>query len=372
MSIAQVRLLPYRLRLGEPWPTAEGPITERAGILIALEDEDGRIGLGDAAPLPGFGLETLGSSAAALRGAARRLAGLPAEAYLEGAANLPFLAPVAATPAARCAIDLALHDLAGRTENRRIAALLGGAAAIEAVPAGVVVPPATPAHMAERTRAALEAGAGTLKLKVGGGPLTEDLARLRAVREEAGDQVPIRLDANQAWSEEEARTAIAALRVYRIEFVEQPVPASNLPAMARLRREGVPIAADESVSDLRAARRVLDAGAADFLVIKPMVLGGLAAAREVATLAADRGIGIIVTSFVESAVGRTGALHLAASLGASPNAHGIATGNALAEDLARAPELERGLLHLPSDPGLGIAVDASRWKDAAVLIGEAA
>lgn len=368
MKIESVRILPYRLRLRDPWPTPNGPIAEREGILIALEDSDGRIGLGDAAPLPGFGLETVGSSAAALRSAARRLIGLLAESYLEGAANLPFLAPVAATPAARHAIDLALFDLAARGAEQPTAVLLGGAGALAEVPANAVVPRVAPGRAAALAREALASGARTLKLKVGGAPLAEDLARVRAVREEAGDGVAIRLDANQAWSEEEARLALAALRVYEIEYVEQPVPASNVAALARLRRDGgIPLAADESVSDLRAARRVLDAGAADVLVLKPMVLGGLYAARQIAALAAERGVAVVVTSLVESAVGRTGALHLAASLGPTPYAHGVATGSALAEDVAEAPVMEHGVLRLPPGPGLGIAVDPARWKDAALV-----
>jgi o-succinylbenzoate synthase len=368
VKIESVRLLPYRLRLRDPWSTAEGPVTEREGVLIALEDSNGRIGLGDAAPLPGFGLETLGSCAAALRGAARRLVGLPEESYLEGAANLTHLAPVAATPAARHAIDLALHDLAARAADRSIAALLGGAAALDAVPANAVVPRVAPERAAALAREAVEAGARVLKLKVGGAPLAEDLARVRSVRQAVGGDIAIRLDANQAWTEEEALAAMAALRVYEIEYVEQPVHATNLRALARLRREGgVTVAADESVTDLRAARRLLDAGAADVLVLKPMVLGGLYAARQIASLAAERGVRVVVTSLVESAVGRTGALHLAASLGPAPHAHGVATGSALAEDVADAPRMERGMLRLPAGPGLGIAMDPARWKDAALV-----
>jgi o-succinylbenzoate synthase len=225
-----------------------------------------------------------------------------------------------------------------------------------------------PERAAALTREALAAGARTLKLKVGGGSLAEDLARVRAVREAAGDGIAIRLDANQAWSEEEAVTALAALRVYEIEYVEQPVAASNLAALARLRRDaGVLVAADESICDLRAARRVLDAKAADLLVVKPMVLGGLYAARQVAALAAERGVPVVVTSLVESAVGRTGALHLAASLGATRHAHGIATGGLLAEDVADAPAMEQGWVRLPPGPGLGIAIDPARWKGAALV-----
>src|SRR5262245_59529946 len=59
--IEAVRLLPYRLPLRDPWPTAEGPVAEREGVIVALLDSEGRVGLGDAAPLPGFGLETIGS-----------------------------------------------------------------------------------------------------------------------------------------------------------------------------------------------------------------------------------------------------------------------------------------------------------------------
>jgi len=368
VTLSALRLLPYRLRLRDPWPTAEGPIAVREGVLLALEDAEGRVGLGDAAPLPGYGLETLGSSVAALRGAARRLVGLPADAYLEGVANLPRLAQVAATPAARHAIDLALHDLAARTRGGSIAALLGGNAALASVPANAVVPPVAPDRAAALAREALEAGAGTLKLKVGGCSLADDLARLSAVREAVGTAAAIRLDANGAWSEAEAVVALRALRAYDLEYVEQPVPAAQVEALARLRRAAlVPIAADESVSSVPAARKVLDAEAADVLVLKPMVLGGLHAARETAALAADRGVRVVVTSFVESAVGRTGALHLAASLGATPHAHGIATGTVLAEDVAEAPRMIGGALEVPHRAGLGIVIDPARLQAAALV-----
>lgn len=366
MKIDSVRLLPYRLSLRDPWPTATGPVAEREGCLVALEDADGRIGLGDTAPLPGFGIETYASSFLALRSAARRLVGLPASAYLEGAANLTHLAPVAATPAARHGLDLALHDLAARTEGRSVAALLGGEGALAAVPVNAAIPRVAPARAAALAREAFDSGARTLKVKVGGGPLAEDLARVRAVREITGSDVAIRLDANQAWSEADASAAIAGLQVYDIEYVEQPVAAHDVAALVRLRRAvSVPIAADEAVTDLRAVRRLLDAGAADVLVLKPMVLGGLRATLDAAALAAGRGVRVVVTSLLESAVGRTGALHLAASLGPAPLAHGLATGTALAEDVAAGPAMEDGTLRVPPGPGLGVSVDPERLRNAA-------
>lgn len=368
MTIQSVRLVPYRLPLRDPWPTAEGPILDRHGCLLILEEKDGRLGVGDAAPLPGFGLETIASCVAALRTAARRLIGLSADAYLEGAAHLTHLAPVAAAPTARHAIDLALHDLAAQRAGVPIAQLLGGAEALDVVPANAVVPRVDAARAGALARDAVQAGARTIKVKVGGGPLHEDLARVRAVREEAGEPVAIRLDANQAWTEAEAIAALAALRVYGLEYVEQPVSASDVAGLARVRRSGgVPIAADEAASDARAVRRLLDAEAADILVLKPMALGGLHAARAAAALARERGVMVVVTSFVDSAVGRTGALHLAASLGAGPLAHGVATGTALLEDVAAGPSMHDGAVPVPRVPGLGILLDPRRLREAAVV-----
>ena len=366
MTIESVRLLPYALRLRDPWPAVPAPLVERLGCLLVLTDSDGRIGLGDAAPYPGFGIETLGSSTAALRAAAHRLVGLPAGAWLEAASGLEHLAQVAATPAARHAIDLALYDLAAQAAGTSIAALLGGDAVLAAVPTNVTIPRVPPDRTATLAREALAAGAHTIKVKVGGAPLAEDLARVRAAREATGEEIAIRVDANEAWTEEEARAALAALHVYEIEYVEQPVAAREIQALARLRAAGlVPVAADEAMTDAPSARRVLDAEAADVLVLKPMVLGGLHATRTVAALAAERGVRVVVTSVVESAVGRTGALHLAASLGPAPYAHGVATGSALLEDVADAPRMEGGALRVPHGPGLGVTLDPERLRSAA-------
>jgi o-succinylbenzoate synthase len=341
-------------------------------VILALIDSEGRIGLGDAAPLPGFGLETIGSSIAALRLAADRLIGLPTESLLEAVTQLGKLAPVAATPAARHAIDLAMHDLAGRIGGTPVARLLerpDGTVGLDSVRVNVAVPRVAEDRAAALAREAVARGATTLKLKVGGAPLDEDLARVRSVREAVGSAIRLRLDANQAWSESEALAAMTALAPHEIEYVEQPVAASNVEALGRLRQAGImKVAADEAVFDSRSARRVLDTQAADVIVLKPMVLGGLHAAREIATLARARGVATVVTSLVESAVGRTGALHLAASLGPMPHAHGIATGSALLSDIATAPEMAGGDIAVPRSPGLGLDLDAERLRAAETVV----
>lgn len=369
MSLLRARLASYALPLVDPWPAEGGALTARTGWIIALEDDGGRIGLGDAAPFPGFGLETHASAGLALRGSLRRLVGLPAEDFPRALEQLPFLAPAAAAPTARHAIDLALHDLIAQGAGVPIARFLGGEAALAEVPANATVPRVDPERAAALARDAVGRGARTIKAKVGGGPVAEDVARIRALREAAGPDVRIRVDANQAWTADAAIEALRALAAFDLEYAEQPVAAEAVDALARVRREsGVPIAADESVRDEASARAVLDAGAADVLIVKPMALGGLLPARAVVDLARERGARVVVTSLLESVVGRTGALHLAASLGAGPHAHGIATGGVLARDLGPGPVFAGGVVRVPDAPGLGVALaDAAAWRDAAVF-----
>jgi o-succinylbenzoate synthase len=366
VSLIRARLASYALPFVDVWPAPGGRLAERTGFLLALTDSDGRTGYGDAAPWPRFGVESVGSAGLALRGAMRRLMGLPAEEFRSAIEKLRSLAPVVAAPAARHAIDLALHDLVAQREGVPLAHLLGGPEALAEVTANATIPRTGPERTAALGRAAVESGAGTIKLKVGLAPLEEDVARLDALREAVGPGVRIRVDANQDWSEEEAVRALRAMAAFGLEYAEQPVPAEDLQAMVRVRCEtGVPVAADESVRDAASVRRLLEAGAADLLVLKPQVLGGLSAARGVAALAREQGARVVVSSMLESVVGRTGALHFAASLGAGPHAHGIATGGALARDLAPGPEFERGVVRLPAAPGLGVAVEAAElWRDA--------
>jgi len=368
MSIVRARLKPYTLPLRDPWPSADGDVRERKGWILALEDELGRIGLGDSAPFPGFGLETHASAGAALKLAVSYLVGIERERYATALVDLPRLAPVAAAPTARSAIDCALHDLISQGQNLSLARYLGGIGTLREVPANVTIPRVTPERAAELGKKAVSAGVGTLKLKVGGASPKDDEARLRALRQAVGPEIRVRIDANQAWTAAEAIEALCTLATYDLEYAEQPVGADDLDGMVRVREASpVRIAADESVRDTRTAEMLLYRSAADILILKPMALGGLREARSVLNAADDRHIPVVVTSLVESAVGRAAALHFAASLGTTEYAHGLATGEALSGDIAVGPVLHRGSLPVPEAPGLGVHPPDEFWKDAYTL-----
>ncbi len=142
----------------------------------------------------------------------------------------------------------------------------------------------------------------------------------------------------------------------------------------------VPIAADESVTSVKAARELLDAGAVDVLVVKPARVGGLVVGAEIAALAAERGVPVVVSTLFETGVGIAAALAMAAALPvvvpggrSTPPDHGLATAGLLEHDLLRAElVVEDGRMWLPDEPGpggLGIEVDedaVARYRAEAV------
>jgi O-succinylbenzoate synthase len=178
----------------------------------------------------------------------------------------------------------------------------------------------------------------TVKIKVAerGQTLTDDVARVAAVRESVGPDGRIRVDANGGWNVDEAEHAIHALAEYDLEYVEQP--CSSVDELADIRRRvkymGIPIAADESVRKAADPLAVARAGAADILVIKAQPLGGIAAAQAIVAAA---GLPAVISSALETSVGISMGLHLAASLPALEFDCGLATVALLAGDVISEP-----------------------------------
>jgi len=362
VKIVAARVTPVRLALRDPLTTAHGVIDVREGAVLALEDEAGRRGFGEALPLPGFGLETSGEALDALEGLAQASVAAPAsslDARLDAAERARPRAP-----SARGALDVALHDLAAQRDALPLAAWLAqrvGTAPRPRVATGRLLASSRPDDAAAEARDAVSEGFTTLKLKVGSDDPERDRARVACVREAVGPGVALRLDANGAWSETTALACVRRLAPYAIELLEQPVAAGETASLARVRAEArFPIAADEAVRDASAAAELLDAGAADLLVLKPAALGGLRASARIAALARAAGVGVIVTSFLDSALGVTAALHLAASLPDDGHAAGLATADRLREDGSPSSAIRRGCLPVPTMPGLGTRPDPAR------------
>jgi o-succinylbenzoate synthase len=371
IRIRAVRVVPYALPFRQPFRTAHEVLTVRRGFAVWVSDDQGRLGVGEAAPLPGFGMESLEACALTLSNWQVALPGNPVElpalwspALASGLGVVPNHAH---RPAAQHGLECALLDLAAQAAGVPLARWLHPAAAAD-VALNATLGATAPEEAAAQALAWQRQGFATLKLKVGVGGDLADIARAEAVRLAVGTGVRLRLDANEAWSEEQAARMARRLAPLDIEYIEQPVPAGDLAALARIRASSpIPVAADEAAATAEGAAAVLRERAAHILVLKPMALGGVVATLRIARLAFEQGIPVVITTMLEGVYGRTAALHAAAALpalaqGRVPTlACGLATGHLLAEDLADdPPQPHHGRLAVPQVPGLGAPVSIQR------------
>jgi O-succinylbenzoate synthase len=204
------------------------------------------------------------------------------------------------------------------------------------VAVNVTVPAVGPEQAAEIVRAG---GCTTAKVKVAepGQSVAEDQARLEAVRATLGPAGKVRVDANGAWSVDEAVRAIGLLDIAAggLEYVEQPCAAVEDLAVVR-RRVDVPIAADEAIRRAEDPYRVRDLEAADVAVLKVQPLGGVRACLRIAE---DIGLPVVVSSALETSVGIAAGVALAAALPELPYACGLATVQLLTDDVVAEPLL---------------------------------
>lgn len=347
------------LPLRRPFRTSQGSIRVRRVLVLVIQDQEGNVGLGEAAPLPAFGGEDPISCREALETAIPRLGDLATRWIVEDrpAGDLgPLEQILRATPCARACVEGALLDLVATRKQIPVAALLAGDGPVsETVPVNAILSGNDEAELAEAASRLVAGGWRCLKVKAG----ADHLAAARtvtALREWVGDRVALRVDANGAWTRDQAAGFLRATAACRLEFLEQPLPADDLDGLAYLRRLGLaPIAADESVRDAAAVGRIVAKQAADLVIVKPMALGGWRPTQQAVRLARDTGIDAVLTTFLDGSVGRALATHMAATMGHPERAQGLGTGPLLTADLTDAPlPVRSGAVAIPELPGLGI------------------
>jgi o-succinylbenzoate synthase len=355
MKLTRVRVTRYRLPFREPYVTAAGSATHREGFIVRVETDAGITGLGEGSLLPHV-TQSGDALGAMIRGVATRLLADGIDAFLKDDQD----EALDTDPLSWAPLSIAAWDLAAKRRDLPLAYLLTPGATHQAsVNALVGGGPANAVALA--TRRARETGHRTVKLKVGmAATIAEERERVAAARTELLPPLRLRIDANGAWNEEQAIETLKELIAYDLEYVEQPVPPGNPASLARVRHlVPVRVAADEDVTDRASAQRVLQADAADVLVLKPLQAGGIGQLCIIAGEAAKSMVDVTITTSIDTGVGTAAALHLAAARGG--RAHGLATLPLLEDDLIADPGLpvEDGVMRLPEASGLGVEIDAA-------------
>lgn len=322
-------LEPFRAKLRQPVATARGDITEREGVVVCLTDQDGRVGRGEVSPLPGWSAVTAAEAVGQL------------QQWVDGDRSPARMSQFA--PEVRAGIEVAQLSLDAECSGRPLWAYLGGTSA--QVPVNALIGGADPDALALATEHALSAGFTTLKTKVG---LADDAARLARLADVVPPGVSVRVDANGAWSVDEAVEwvdRITTLLGDRLEYIEDPV--ADLAAQRALVAEvGGRFAVDELVRGSAELAQVIDEQLADVLVVKAPLLGGISAVRALAAQATDAGVDVVVSSLHDGPVGLAAWAALASALGGS-RAHGLGTASLLDHPAMAALEVRGGVLELP-------------------------
>ena len=312
MRIISVELFKADIAYHAPFRIAISESTSTENVFVRLTTDAGFYGMGEASPTRAIVGETqasvvetakelsplfLGSDPLDIEGLVRRM-----DACRGG------------QPTCKSAFDMALYDLAGKIQGLPLYAVLGGGKRDFWTDNTIGID--TPEVMAKKAAVFQAERYQAIKVKLGTNR-DDDIDRIRAIRAAVGDEIPLRIDANQGWDYQTAIAVLRALEPMGIEYCEQPVAHWDYANMKRIReRTTIPIMADESVFDHHDAFKLATQGCVDYINLKLAKSGGIHKALKINAVAEAAGIACMVGSMSETRLGLSAAAHL---VSARPN-----------------------------------------------------
>lgn len=310
LTITATRIYKLNVPLKEPFVISLGPITDANNIVVKIETDAGLVGTGECSPFTTIVGETQASEFEMAKTMAALLQGKSATAIEDRLAELDAAIPRNST--IKSAFDMALYDLLAKSAGLPLYRLLGGGNG-RRIYTDMTVGIDSPERMASAALGFKDAGFPAIKVKLGTSA-SEDVERIRAIRAAVGDQIPLRIDANQGWDPVTAIQVLKALEPFGIDHCEEPVPHWDNKGLTRVTANSpIPIMADESVFDHRDAFRLACMGACDYFNIKLSKSGGIHNALKIVAVAEAAGIKSQVGCMSETRYGLTALTHLVAA-----------------------------------------------------------
>jgi len=310
MKITRVRLGRISVPLCTPFKTALRTVNSVEDVIVEIHTDCGAVGYGEAPPTGAITGDTTGAIIGAIQDhISKTIVGMDVDDFEDVLQKVQ--KSIVGNTSAKAAVDMALWDLYGQLYKLPVYKLMGGAR--KQIATDITISVNDPEIMVRDSLIALERGYDCLKMKVGINPQM-DVARLKAVRQAVGNDITIRIDANQAWTPKQAVKILNAMQEQglQIELVEQPVAAHDLEGLKYVTdRSYVPVLADESVYSPGDAATILRMGAADLLNIKLMKCGGLYNALKICSLAEVYGVECMIGCMLEAKISVNAAVHLA-------------------------------------------------------------
>jgi L-alanine-DL-glutamate epimerase-like enolase superfamily enzyme len=358
MKITRVSLYKLAIPLKEPFITSLGVDTDALNVVVKIETDAGLIGFGECSPY----MPINGESQETCYSVGQYFAQVLLDKnplHIEEATQL-MDSVIYANNSIKSAFDIALHDIAAQAAGQPLWKFLGGDDTQKIV-TDYTVSIGEPAKMAADAQWILAQGYPAIKVKLGQDG-TKDVERIRAIRAAVGNEVPLRIDANQGWSVPEAITTLQALAAFGIQHCEEPIARHLYTELPRIKKESpISIMADESCGDPYDAARLIAIDACDYFNIKIGKAGGLFKGKKIIALADQAGIKMQVGAMIESRLAMTAFAHFACC---SPGIVHFDFDTALMfkEDPVSGGIIygEQGTVQLPTTIGLGASI-AEEW-----------
>lgn len=347
-----LRIFKYQTPFSEPFHTSVGTLTNREGLVLSFE-KDEITAFGEISPLPGFSNETLEQVIQVLQHNRTFLN----SAFLSGDEEtiISLLDSIHQFPSLSFGLDTLLADLKAKQSGLSLHHYLFEDE-FERVASNFALGITSTKDMLNRVNKLISEGYTTIKFKVGRDFSSEHTA-LKSIRKKF-PELTIRIDANQAWTKNEAVSNLNQLKDLNLEYCEQPVPASEFEALKYVTgNTDVPVAADESARTIQDVRDLIQQKACKVLILKPMLFGRFNNLIVTKELAITHNIEVVLTTSFEGVIGRTATAILASGLGSQKLAHGLATGIYLDEGDSDKAEIQEGFYRVSKQPGLGSPVD---------------
>lgn len=361
MKIGTIKIGKVSIPLKKPFKTALRQVNSAEDIIIKVIADTDEIGYGNAPPTAVITGDSQDSVIAAIRDTiGPKLIGMDVD-------NMETIMSTIDTAmvhnnSAKAALDIAIYDLFGKLHNIPLYKLFGGYCHKMATDLTISVNP--PEEMVRDSLEAVGEGYTELKLKVGTDAAL-DIKRVKAIRQAVGNNIKLRLDANQGWKPKEAVRTIRRFEDMGldIELIEQPVKAKDFDGLKYVTDHvDTDIMADEAAFGPYEVFQLLGMRACDLINIKLMKAGGLHNALKIAGLAEAMGVQCMMGCMLESKVGITAAASIAAGKKIVTKSD-LDTAMLLAEDpVVGGVSFDKNQLIIPDAPGLGIT-DIKGWQE---------
>ena len=310
LKIDKVEVIELNITLKEPISISLGTHYLAENVVIKIYADNGLVGTGEASPEINIAGESQSTDFEIAKLLAAGLKGKDPLAIEDRIQDMDHI--IDGNHTIKSAFDMALYDLLAKQAGLPLYQLLGGGNTRE-IYTDMTVYLGSPGRMAEQALEYKNEGFPTIKVKLGTSA-EEDIERIRAIREAIGNEIPLRIDANQGWDTVTAIKILKVLEQFNIDHCEEPIPKWNNTDLRRVRDNSpIPIMADESVFDHRDAFRLASMGACDYFNIKFAKSGGIHNAIKINAIAEGAGIKTQVGCMSESRYALTALTHFVAA-----------------------------------------------------------